>query len=421
MSSPSALASLSFAVSIAVFTAALHANPLHAALQTPPQTPPPAPDANEGRLEPWQSRAKLAALPTLAPRELTAREADARARAAFSALKDTERQEVLDWLGSECESLGTFQISLVKWARAQPDRPADQWPAAAALTWFDPEKHAPAQPIARTPLDPEAPEVKSVRHRILAALGSRRADSGWMYDYATRELRRLPNESDRVRVFENALLGLPPGWDLAEAWVERMLDDGSLQKTFAAFGHAYTDRNGGVYAGLTLYDAHAARVELEMPDVDSLGLVHEIANDWTTWKAVVSDAKQPSLYAKVGELFTPAHRHRALRTNLARTFLCGTTELRDRYQHNLDNFHWLWESVSSDPAALAKSLPDSAHWAEFLDGTYKKLEAEPAEAVRGFRRHKVLDLDMLKVRERLMYVLEQYGAFARVEPPPTYR
>lgn len=402
-----------------VLAASLHASP-----QAPP-APTPAPDAparaTEGRLEPWQTRAKLAALPALAPRELTAREADARARAAFTALKDEERQEVLDWLGSECDSLGTFQMSLVKWARAQPDRPADKWPNVEALTWFDPKTHAPAQPITRVPLDPEAPEVKAVRHKILAAIGSRRADSGWMYDYATRELRRLPHEGDRVRVFENALLGLPPGWDLAEAWVERMLDDGSLQKTFAAFGHAYTDRNGGVYAGLTLYDAHASRGELEMPDVDSLGLVHEIANDWTTWKAVVTDVEQPSLYAKVGELFTPAHRHRALRTNLARTFLCGTTELRDRYQHNLDNFHALWEGASSDPAVLAKTLPDSAHWAEFLDGTYKRLQANPAEAVRGFTRHKVLDLDMLQVRERLLYVLEQFGAIARVEPPPSFR
>lgn len=402
-----------------VLAASLHASP-----QAPP-APTPTPDAtaraSEGRLEGWQSRAKLAALPAVAPRELTAREADARARAAFVALKDTEQQEVLDWLGSECDSLGTFQMSLVKWARAQPDRAADKWPNVEPLTWFDPKTHAPAQPIARTPLDPEAPEVKAVRHKILAAIGSRRADSGWMYDYATRELRRLPHEGDRVRVFENALLGLPPGWDLAEAWVERILDDGSLQKTFAAFGHAYTDRNGGVYAGLTLYDAHASRAELEMPDVDSLGLVHEITNDWTTWKAVVTDVEQPSLYAKVGELFTPAHRHRALRTNLARTFLCGTTELRDRYQHNLDNFHWLWESASSDPAVLAKKLPDSAHWAEFLDGTYKQLEADPAQAVRGFKRHKVLDLDALQVRERLVYVLDQYGAFAKVEPQPKFR
>jgi hypothetical protein len=54
-----------------------------------------------------------------------------------------------------------------------------------------------------------------------------------------------------------------------------------------------------------------------------------------------------ALYGHIGGLFKALLRHRGLRTNLARTYLCGSAELRDSYANNLDNFHALWESVGS--------------------------------------------------------------------------
>jgi len=389
-------------------------------LQEPARPARPAP-VEVVRLEPWQERARLEKLPVAAARELTAAQADGRARAAFAALDAKEQKEVLDWFENECSKLGTFQVGLVRWVLDQQTERLDGFPPVEPLTWFDPVKHAERQPIPRVPLDPAAPEVQAVRHKILGAHNARRADSGWVYDYARKALLRQPHEAAAQRRFENALCGLPLHWDFAEAWAEMKLDDGSQQKVAQAFAHAYTDRTGGVYAGVTLYDAHASRTDLEMPDVDTLGIMHELLDDWTTYKSVVSERQHAPLFAKINELFTPYHRHRALRTNVARAFVCGSTELRDRYQHNLENFHWLWESASSDPGALAPKLPQPAQWAEFLDGTFRHLNETPQDAVRAFTRKKTLDADALRVRDTLFWVLDQYGAFARIEAPPTFR
>jgi hypothetical protein len=260
----------------------------------------------------------------------------------------------------------------------------------------------------------------AVRNQILSAPGSRQLDSGWMVDYAARGLVRLPHQNDPRRVFENGLLGMAPDWDLAEALVELALDDGSLQKSFQAFGHAYTDRWGGVYPGVTLYDAHASHTQIEMPDVDCLGLAHDLLGDWQTWTSPVPAEQHTDFYAKIEELFRAVSRHRGLRTNLARTYLCGNAELRDNYMHNIDNFHALWESVSSRPADLFPKLPNGEGWRDFLQGWDDTLVADQDLAFRGMRRHAALDRDAHRVRATLIRLLGEYGAFTRIETLPPF-
>lgn len=365
-----------------------------------------------------------AAAPTLAARpsrDLAGWAADERARRAFLALSPKEQRELLDFLALECKNLGGFQLSLIQWVEASlPENPR-LTPLIAPLAWYECKEHAPAQIIARTPLDPSANEVQAVSNAIHGALGSRRADSGWSYDYAARALRRLPHEDDPRRVFENALLGLPPGWDLAEAWVESQLDDGSQQKAALAFGHAYTDRQGGVYPGVTLYDAHASRTSIEMPDVDCLGVLHDLTGDWETFKAMVPAHQQQPLYERIAGLFAPLFRHRSLRENLARTFVCGTTELRDGYQANLDNFHALWESVASDPARMKEKLPSPDGWRDFLVSWGDKVAGERELIQKATERRATLDRDLPRVRATLLRVLGEVGAFARIEKPPVFR
>ena len=146
---------------------------------------------------------------------------------------------------------------------------------------------------------------------------SARLDRGLGYDYATREVRHTRDVKDPERIFKNGLAGCAPDLDLCAALVERMLDDGSQQKTLAAFAHAYTDRDGRVYPGVTLYDAWSSGVEIEMPDVDTLGIVHTLLDDWKTWKAPVDASQHDKLYAKIGELYRALHRLQGLRHALA--------------------------------------------------------------------------------------------------------
>jgi hypothetical protein len=394
-----------------------------------PSTPEPASAPVESDPQPWiklemrgapYARAYTDQLAVLPPRELSGVAANERARRAFLALSDKERRDLLEWFTVECEKSNTFQGTLIRYILDGEERAKDSWPALTAPSWYDPKVHALGQPIPRSPLASDADEVVAVRNSILSAPGARTLDSGWMVDYPERTLVRLPHQDDPVRVFENGLAGMAPEWDLAEALVELRLDDGSLQKSFQAFGHAYTDRWGGVYPGITLYDAHASLSTIEMPDVDALGILHDLVGDWDTYHSPVPSEQHAELYAKIQELFRPIVRHRGLRTNLARTYLCGSAELRDSYRHNLDNFHALWESVASDPAALKPNLPNDAGWRDYLQAWDDSLRATPELFLRGTSRHAALERDAQTVRATLLRLLDEYGATARIETPPPY-
>lgn len=359
-------------------------------------------------------------LELVVPRELGGREADERARRAFEALSVEEQRDLLLWFAAECENLRTFQHTLIRYVLDAETRPVEGWPALAPAPIYDPKVHSPGQPIPRRPLAAGSSDAVAVRNLLLSAPGTRRLDSGWMVDYAQRTLVRLPHQDDPRRMFENALLGMSPDWDLAEALVELALDDGSLQKEFTAFAHAYTDRWGGVYPGVTLYDAYASLQTIEMPDVDTLGVLHDLVGEWDLYQAPVAAHQHEELYAKTGAIFKRLIRHRGLRTNLARTYLCGTAELRDGYGNNLDNFHALWESVSSDPATLAAQLPDDAGWRDYLQAWVDRCAAEPELLMKGTLRHAQLAREELAVRATILRLLGEYGAYARIETLPPF-
>jgi hypothetical protein len=360
-------------------------------------------------------------LELVVPRELAGPEADGRARRAFLALTPTEQLDLLDWFTVECEKLRSLQNTLIRYVLdAEGAPPRESWPALAPAPIYEPTLHAPGQPIPRRPLAAEAPDAIAVRNQLLSAPGVRRLDSGWMVDYAARGLVRLPHAAEPVRVFENALLGMAPDWDRAEAMVELALDGGALQTEFTVFAHAYTDRWGGVYPGVTLYDACASLQTIEMPDVDTLGIVHDLFGDWTTYTSPVPAEQHEELYGRTSAVSNRLIRYRGLRTNLARTYLCGTTELRDGYAHNLDNFHALWESVSSTPAALAAQLPDDAGWRDYLQAWADRCVTEPELLLKGTQRHAQLEREQLAVRATMLRLLGEYGAYAKLETLPPF-
>lgn len=379
----------------------------------------PQPQASEGDQAPAPAAAERAA----GPRQrrphpgglLLPAEEQQRAREAFALLSPVEQAGLVEALASDCRSLGTFQVKLLDYVLGQEDVDPGLRPDAPAPVWFDPETHAPAQPIPRKLLAADSRAVAIAEREILGVVPPRSAQRGWAYDYGRREVVRLAEERDPWRVFENALCGLPPYWDLAEALVEARLDDGTYQKVLAAFGHAYTDRVGGVYPNITLYDAWISRAPIEAPDVDTLGIMHEVLGDWETFKSIVPESQHEDLFGRLGGLVMPAYHHRSLRHALARTFVCGSTELRDGYQQHRDNFHALWESVSSDPAALADLLPDEARWTDFLLGLSSRAAQEELFALRGLRRRDALDRDGDAVRRWLYWLLEQADAYRRLD------
>jgi hypothetical protein len=231
----------------------------------------------------------------------------------------------------------------------------------------------------------------------------------WRYEFGRGELRRAASWKDPERIFRNGLVGIPPDLYLAVALIERALDDGSQAKVLHAFGHAYTDRDGKVYPGLTLYDAWASGREIEMPDVDALGVVHSVLGDWASWRAPVPASRQDALYERIGELFVPARAHRALRHALAAAYLEGSPADCEGYETYLDNLHALWDDCRSTPEAMKERLPSPEGRAEFF-AAWTKQGFEKGELFqKGLARRRALDAEVEDVRALLVRLLAEFA------------
>lgn len=342
---------------------------------------------------------------------------DQRARAAWERLTDAEQRDAVDYLTLACSEAQTFQGSLIRFATGLLERDRALWPEVRASEPYDPAVHAPGGIVKRHEIAPGARERVALQRRIDARAPARRLASAWSYDYGERTLCRTADWDAPARVFANALAGFAPDLDLAEALVERALDDGSQQKALAAFAHTYTDREGGAFTGITLYDAWSSGAEIEMPDIDVLGIVHDVFGEWQRWVAPIPPGEHAGLYEKIGDVYQAAYRHKSLRCALARTYLEGAAVLRDGYDPSLDNLHALWEANASTPATLAPKLPRPAAWSEFLGSWTAYCQKDPEAYPKGVHRRETLTQDELAVRATMLRVLTEFGAFDRSEKP----
>jgi hypothetical protein len=342
---------------------------------------------------------------------------DARLRQAWSYLTDAEQDDALARFEAETPQLDTFQNKLLRFALALEERDHSFLPRESEIPFFDPARHAPAQPIPRHRLALNAPSALRERERMLGKGSNSKLRPAWRYDWSAGDVVRCAVDDARARAFESALAGLPPDVDLAEALVERALDGGAHRREFAAFGHAYTNRTGDVFPGITLYDAWSSGAEMEMPDIDVLGVVHELRDEWKKWIAPVPPSEQDDAYKAVADLFVPIHAYRGVRTALARTYLSGSVELRDGYANHIDRLHALWDAHASTPNAVAALVPDSQGVAEFVANWALQVEEHPELRQAGAVRHAQLDRDRADVREFFAEILKDCGALERTAKP----
>jgi hypothetical protein len=340
-----------------------------------------------------------------------------RMRKAWSLLLPEEQADVAAWFSADVAALGSFQGRLLAFAVALEPADPVYLPEDPGIAWFDPKEHAPGDPIPRRKLDEDSTRVTGERKRLFESRAAP-LPSVWRYDWGTRTVVRSGDFQAPEHVFELGLAGLPPQSDLAIALLERALDNGEEQVALGAFGHAYTDREGWVFPGITLYDAWCSGQEIEMPDVDNLGLVHVITGKRGRWKAPIPASEHDELYELVGEHFQRVHRFRELRSALARSYLAGSARLDAAYLPHLLRLHGLWEQSESDPAKLSPLLPDSKGSEKFLPAFAKKFDKDGKRVSAAKIRWVQLDEDARQVRALLESILEQSGAFDRKSRPP---
>ena len=312
--------------------------------------------------------------------------------------------------------LAQLDTPQMRWLRAVlAQAPADV-PRAGDLPYYDPKVHAPAQPIARKRLTGSDGRVKRLLKDVRREPDPRAAMLARDYDWCNARAVQSGNPADPELVFKNALRGVPPGADLARALVLRALDHPAERKHQAAFAHAYTDRDGNVYP-LTLYEMLSTGMEIERPDVDVLGIVHDVLNDWNRWIAPVPGSQHDALYKLINELFTTCKQSRELRLVLADLFLFPGAPPRVGYEKLVLNLQALWASAESDPAKLAPLLPDGKQWASFLAELTARCQKDFKFFGQGRRRAAQLRLDAEALRKVLGAALEEGARFVPSEAP----
>lgn len=309
--------------------------------------------------------------------------------------------------------LAELDTQQLRWLRALTAGAPAEVPQAADAPFFDPKTHAPAQPIARKRLSGADARVK----RLLKDL--RPADPRapllvYDYDWASAQVVRRGNARDPEVVFHNALLGLPPGADLARALVLSALDHPEERKLQAAFAHAYTDREGNVYP-LSLYELWATGETIEMPDVDTLGILHDVKNEWNRWVAPVPGTQHEALYKVLGELYSACRSSREMRLSLAELYLAPAMTPRKGYESLAFNLQAAWSEHDSDPVRLAASLPAGKEIEAYRAALVERCKQDYALYAKGRRRAALLRQDALELRKALGAALE---AAAVEQAPP---
>ncbi len=331
------------------------------------------------------------------------RRTDAELRAAWKKLGAAKKRAAIEGFERRVAALDTQQLRLIRALVNAASEPAE----AAEPPVYDPTVHAPAQPIARKRLSRTDGRVKRLLARVKPEPDERALRQAFTFDWGSGQAARCGDPRDVETVFANALRGFPPGLDRARASAIQALDREDERKLHAAFGHAYTDRDGNVYPGLTLHDMWASGETIEMPDVDALGIVHEVLDEWKRWVAPVPASAHDALYQVIGGLFDRAHRSRGLREALADCFLIGHPAPRKNYEALEANLHVLWASSDSDPAKLAPTLPDGRQWESFLQGLAERCKQDFQLYSKGKRRAASLRKDGDLVRAALAEALDE--------------
>ncbi len=331
--------------------------------------------------------------------------------AAWKRLGEEQRAEVINWLRAECERADTFQAALMRHLFGELDRDRYDWPVAPERApLYDATRHAPGQPIERRFLPENARTAKRMRTKAFESVPPRRFEAAWTYDYATGSVLRSGDPDDLERHFANALAGIAPDLDLAEAIVARAPDDGSQRAVLAALAHAYADRKGRAYPGVTLYDAWSSGSTIEMPDVECLGIVHDVLDEWETWTAPIPASQHDALYATIKGLYVAARDHLARRQAFARTYLCSAPALRHGQGPNTDRLHAFWGRAGSDPAAMAAEFPPADKWKEWWTLQSRAISRSRELWEGGRTRRVTLERGEARVRSTLVWIMRELGA-----------
>lgn len=181
--------------------------------------------------------------------------------------------------------------------------------------------------------------------------------AGVVYEWATAAVVQARTSPTDDQVFDNLVAGYVPGSDEAIAQVLAAIDNEPGQRRLATwFGHLYADRDGRVFADVTLYEAWCGGRTIEMPDTDAIAFARQVLETRSFTAPLPTNRRRERLYEKIRDAFAAHREYRSLRGALAATFVTATPALGPEYEALVARCHWLWAACHDDPRAVAEWL-----------------------------------------------------------------
>jgi len=246
------------------------------------------------------------------------------------------------------------------------------YPLRTPPSWYEPRDYAPVA-TARTVVAPSSEAHRAATRQIKPFEFLPDLHCAIVYDWNAGKAARTGTSLDDAQRFANYVHGYPPGTDHAIAQVLEALDTDPLQRRLGSFfEHLYADRDGRVFAGVTLFDAWNSGIQVEMPDTDAIAYARLVLDTQSFVAPIPADRRRERLYARTKEGFASHREYRTLRLAAAAAFVAAEPRIDPIYEPLVKRSHWLWQKCEYQPKLLAE------RFAKTPDRTTLLLEVDAA-------------------------------------------
>ncbi len=309
----------------------------------------------------------------------------AKAVASFSKLNFRRKATILRTLQRQVDRSGNAAMQRIA------DLIIDEDLAAAkAAPVFDPKKYTPKVPLERVLIKKDSAKHKRTRKSFPVPVYLPHLNRAVAYDWCLGEIVRIKDSLSYEEVFENYLYGYAPGSDDALAQVLRSFDEISKIRKYADwFGHAYCDRTGGVYEGITLYQAWYSGKTVEVPDIDALPFAWHIQKK-TRYRTPLNGRPRDRLYQAIRDSALKYRIHRSTCEAAAAAFIRAEPIMDGTYARLVPRFHFLLSKHDDDIEHIRNILRKSGRdkLIAKVDSLIKKVDG-PAYQVRENRKQEL--------------------------------
>ncbi len=236
---------------------------------------------------------------------------------------------------------------------------SETFPQLRERVHHEPREFAPVAP-ARQVIERDDARTKKVRTEFPHVRLLRDLAPSVAYDWLQGEAALTPIPLTARDRFKNLCAGYPPTADRAVAKLLAVLDRDADQREIANWSeHAYADRDGRVFEGITLYEAWYSGRTVEVPDVDAIAFARRILETDSFVSPIPDGKRRDRLYEQIRATLKKHREYRTLCESAAAAFVAAEPQLDPTYQPLVDRMQLLWSEHGHDPTSFAKQLTES--------------------------------------------------------------